>query len=368
MRSPERSVRDIYPLSPLQAGMLFQHLLRPEDTANLVQQTYVIEGRLDADLFRRAWRVVAERHDALRTAVVWEGLDEPLQVVLDEVEPGFEFLDWRPLPERERDRLLAEFLDADWTRGIDLTDAPLLRLTLIRVAERRHLLVCTNHHIVLDGWSKSILLGEVASLYGATSGVPSEPVPYRAFVEDLRGRSRGAEVYWRDALAGMIPTPLAGREAGRPNGGRESIRLGVGEQETVRARELARRLRVSFATLLQSAWAAIMSAWTGSRDITYGLTLSGRDGELAAAGSIVGLLINTVPVRVRLGAHDTLATAAAALQRQLGDLRPHAAAPLTDVAAWAGSPAGEPLFDTLLIVDPERLQSPGDVSLSDVSP
>ena len=195
--------------------MLFHGLYDASDVhPYTVQFLDEFTGPLDLEPLREAWQAVVDRHSVLRSAFVWEGLDEPVQVVQRRVELPFEVLDWRSWPESEQERCLDELVDEDRVRGFDLGYAPLLRLTVVRFADDRAMVLWTFHHLVLDGWSAQLVLREVfavyrASLDGAVARF-ADPVPFARFVEWLGAQSREkAEVFWRGRLGGFAePTDL----------------------------------------------------------------------------------------------------------------------------------------------------------------
>src|SRR5690606_15789977 len=159
--SPMKNVEDFYPLSPMQQGMLFASLMAPESGVYVEQMSVTLRGDLDVDAFRRAWQTVVDRYAILRTAFTGEGLKEPVQLVLKQVQVPFTVVDWRDLPPAEQEAKLAAYLEAQRHKGFVLSRAPLLRLALMRIADDAHIFVMLHHHILLDGWSVPILLGEV---------------------------------------------------------------------------------------------------------------------------------------------------------------------------------------------------------------
>ena len=210
-----KNVEDIYTLSPLQQGMLFHTLYAPESGVYVVQQDCLLQGELNAEAFRETWRQVIARHAILRTAFVWEGLREPHQVVRRGVELPWVEHDWRGLDEAERERLWRELRETERRTGFDLTRAPLLRLVLARTGEDRYRFLWTFHHILLDGWSGPLILGEVFTLYRALDAGRSpqlpKPRPYRDYIDWLHRQDLAeAERFWRRTLQGFTaPTPLA---------------------------------------------------------------------------------------------------------------------------------------------------------------
>ncbi len=209
-----RTIEDIYPLSPMQQGMLFHSLYEGHSGVYFEQTSWTLHGSLDRAAFSRAWQQVIDRHSALRTSFVWEELDEPVQVVHRQVVVPFTFEDWRGLnPEAQAARLEA-FMAADRAQGFDLLAPPLMRLALLQVDDQTHHFIWSHHHLLLDGWSQPVLFGEVFALYeaalrGRTARLPM-PRPYRDYIAWLQEQDRSAaEAHWRRTLAGFAaPTQL----------------------------------------------------------------------------------------------------------------------------------------------------------------
>ena len=251
MTAATDAIQDIYPLSPMQAGMLFHTVYAPDSAVYVGQFHFALEGELHEAAFRRAWSEVMERHAVLRTAFAWEGLDEPLQVVYDRVPLPLRREDWRGTEEDERAARLAALLAADRARGIHPASAPLMRLTLVRMGERLHHLLWTHHHLLLYGWSAPLVLGEVMALYEAfRAGRPPRLPrvrPYRDYIDWLAARDdAGDEAFWRRELAGVPgPTRVGHARAGDAHGdgpcGLLTRRLGRARRRDSRRRRRVRR-------------------------------------------------------------------------------------------------------------------------------
>ncbi|HEX8853228.1 MAG TPA: condensation domain-containing protein, partial [Pyrinomonadaceae bacterium] len=252
-------VADLYPLTPTQQGMLFHSLYTPETGVYMGQLSCVIEGQLDEAAFAEAWRRVVERHDSLRTSFIWENLDEPLQVVRHRVELKLDVRDWRDAPAAEQAQRLESFLSEDWADAFDLARAPLMRLALLRTAADAYRFIWTHHHLLLDGWSASLLMREVLDIYGALRR-GAEPPPARAravrdYLHWLRKQDAAkAERFWRAELEGFTaPTPLT---LGSSNGGASDEtprarkqQLQLTPQETTALQSFARRHQLTLSTL-----------------------------------------------------------------------------------------------------------------------
>ncbi|MET0399939.1 MAG: condensation domain-containing protein, partial [Longimicrobiaceae bacterium] len=350
----ERGVEDVYPLSPLQEGMIFHSHLSPGSGEYVGQFGFLLEGPLDAAALERAWQDVAGRHEALRAAFAWEGLPRPVQVVRREVELPFVSEDWRGLGAEERQARLERYLDADRRGGFELGRAPLMRVALFRLDNEEHQLVWTHHHVVLDGWSLSLIFRDVLKGYAAyANGKAPQPGTgprYREYVAWLERQDRSrAERFWRETLAGFdAPTPLPGARPGRGDaGGLGAAGWLLPEERTRALQERARGWGVTMSTLVQGAWALLLARYAGVEDVVFGATASGRPADLPGVEETVGLFINTLPVRVRVGGAAGLREWLMELQMEQVEAREYEYAPLGEVQRWSDVPAGEPLFQSL---------------------
>ncbi|HEV2860062.1 MAG TPA: amino acid adenylation domain-containing protein [Pyrinomonadaceae bacterium] len=357
MSTPQ--IEAIYPLSPLQEGMLFHTLHAPDNRSYFVQMSCLVRGELNVAAFRQAWRRVVERHAVLRTFFTWERRERPLQVVLPQVSLPWEQHDWRHLPAAEQERRLAELLREDRERGFDLAQAPLLRLTLARTSDDSHRFVWSFHHILLDGWSMPLLMKEVLQLYAAACGGREaeleSPRPFRDYMAWLGRQEAGrAEPFWRETLKGFTaPTPLGVDHPAAPDapGGYSEFSARLSDTVTASLAALAKRHGLTLNVVVQGAWALLLSRYAGSDDVLFGATSSGRPVELAGVETMVGLFINTLPVRARLRRDEPLLPWLGRLQSQQLEARQHEFAPLVQVQGWSEVPRGVPLFESLFIFE-----------------
>ncbi|MET0397904.1 MAG: condensation domain-containing protein, partial [Longimicrobiaceae bacterium] len=356
----ERGVEDVYPLSPLQEGMLFHALYAPGSGVYVGQFGFVLEGPLDADALERAWQNAVARHEALRAGFSWDGLPRPVQVVRRETRLPFLREDWRGLDRAGQEERLEAYMAADRAAGFDLERAPLMRLALFRLGEAEHHLVWTHHHLVVDGWSLSLVFRAVLAAYGAHArgGTPQQGQGrrYRDYAAWLARQDRArAELFWRRTLAGFdTPTPLPGaragaREEGEARPGVARLRLSV--ERTRALQEQARAWGVTMSTLVQGAWGLLLARWAGEEEVVFGATVSGRPAELPGVEETVGLFINTLPVRVRAGGAAELREWLQELQKEQVEAREYEYTPLVDVQRWSEVPAGEPLFESLAVFE-----------------
>ncbi|EID77305.1 non-ribosomal peptide synthetase, partial [Rhodococcus opacus RKJ300 = JCM 13270] len=344
------AVVDVWPLAPLQSGLLF-HALLAEASLDVytVQVRLDLGGRVDGDRLRSAAQAVLDRYPNLRTAFVTDSEGGSVQVVLDRVEVPWSEVDLRGVPESERDAALGRVLAEDVARSFDLAAPPLVRFTLVTVAEGRYTLVMANHHIVLDGWSMPLLMKDLLVLYATRGDASVLPRvrSYRSFLAWLGEQDpRVSAQRWAAALEGVDePTLLAPEVPGRVISTRSGeVRTEVGVETTAALSALAVRLGVTLNTITQAAWGVVLSRLTGREDVVFGATVSGRPAALAGVESMVGLFINTLPVRIRLRPNESVRELLVRVQGEQADLLDHHYLGLTEIQRAAGAGA---LFDTL---------------------
>ncbi|HEX5720801.1 MAG TPA: amino acid adenylation domain-containing protein [Thermoanaerobaculia bacterium] len=358
-------IEDVYRLSPLQEGMLFESLYAPEADAYVVQVSWTLGGDLDPAALRRAWEEIVRRHSVLRTSFHWEELERPHQVVHPEVELPWAEEDWRGVPPEEQERRLELRTEDTRRQGFDLETAPLFRLRLIRLEDGVWRHVWTQHHLLLDGWSISRLLQELFIAYAAfrrgESPVLPPSRPFREYVEWLLRRDPGeAEAFWRSELAGLsAPTDLGGSTALRHDfGGRGRLDALLDSESTTALTELARRHRLTLNTFIQGAWALLLARRSGEEDVVFGVVVSGRSAaELPGIETAVGPFINTIPLRARLAPDARLLPWLAGIQERQLEARRFEHSSLVEVQGWSGVPRDRPLFESLMafegsLVDP----------------
>ena len=360
-----KTIEDVYPLSPMQLGILFHALYASQPGVYFVQLAWTIEGRLDVGAFSRAWQEVIDRHAVLRTAILWEKLDRPLALVkVNAALPVIE-RDLRDLSADHQARELDRFGKDDRLRGFDLARAPLMRIALLRLGEDSWRFIWGSHHIILDGWSMPMLLKEVFQIYESHAQGRELRLdrarPYGDYVGWLVAQDpRRAEAFWRHQLAGFsAPTPLPGEET-RPEGPREERfsekRLRLSEDAGAALSAFARRHQLTMSTMVQGAWALLLARYSSEWDVVFGSTVSGRSAPVPGIDRMVGLFINTLAVRVRMGPEDTALTFFSALQEQQAELREHEHSALAEVQALSAVPRGTPLFETLVVFENQPVE------------
>ncbi|HKR21228.1 MAG TPA: amino acid adenylation domain-containing protein, partial [Pyrinomonadaceae bacterium] len=347
---PSNADEDLYPLSPLQQGILFHSVYEQGSAIYVGQLSFALHGKLDTEAFSEAWRRVVARHEILRTSFIWENREEPLQRVSRSVDLSIETYDWRGSSHVDQQSRLTALLSDDRRLGFDLTTAPLMRLKLVRLGDESYRFIWTHHHLLLDGWSIALLLDEVFNTK------PAAIRQYRDYIAWLRQQDlTQAKIYWRDYLHGFLaPTPLAvdhapavpAREADTR---RLSLRLSHSESD--RLRTFALRHQLTLSTLAQGAWALLLSRYSREADVVYGATVAGRPASFAGVERMIGLFINTLPVRVRLQPGMSILAWLKDLQAEQVASREYEHSPLVELQALSAVPRGTPLFESLLVFE-----------------
>ncbi len=358
-----RQVEDIYPLSAVQQGILFHTLSNPGGGAYTEQLNCELHGQLDVIAFERAWQKVIGRHTILRTSFSWREFDRPLQVVHQQVNIQVDEQDWRTLPAAEQQDQLEAFLLGDRARGFDLSQPPLMRLALIRTGKDACQFVWTHHHLLLDGWSMPLVLKEVLAHYealGAGEGLEPEPVrPYRDYIQWLQQQDPSrAATFWRETLKGYTAAARLGPDrvdaAGQSGHGDETVR--VSKATTKALQLLARNHRLTLNTIVQGAWALVLSRYSDQEDLVFGVTVSGRPAAVDGIESMVGVFINTLPVRVKISRQTPVVSWLRQLQTAQVEMAQYEYSPL--VQEWSDVPLGLPLFESLLVFENYPVNSP----------
>ncbi|MDQ3403217.1 MAG: amino acid adenylation domain-containing protein, partial [Actinomycetota bacterium] len=336
---------DLLPLSSLQRGLLFHASYDSESTdVYTVQLVLDLDGELNTAALRRSAETLLRRHENLRAGFLQDGLTAPVQFIPREV-----VLPWTEIDVRgaHADLRAQEVLDADRAR-FDLANPPLLRFTVLRLGERRHRLVLTNHHILLDGWSAPLLMRELFAAYDADSPLP--PVSeYRDYLRWLVNADRDAALTaWAEALDGITEPTLLGPHGRRAPALPETLTLDLPADTTAALAARARDQGVTLNSLIQGMWALLLARLTGRTDVMFGATTAGRPPEVAGVESMIGLFINTLPVRVALDPAESIGALPARVQARAADLMAHQHIGLTDVQEQTG--IGE-LFDTLVVFE-----------------
>ncbi|MEH2279393.1 MAG: amino acid adenylation domain-containing protein [Nostoc sp.] len=353
-----QNIEDLYELSPMQQGMLFHTLYAPESEIYFEQLLCILSGKLNLFAFQQAWEQVVARHSVLRSSFYWEEIEKPLQMVSKQVELPWVQMDWRHLTLDEQQNHLEEFLSSDRQKGFDVTQAPLMRFTIIQLTEQEYQFIWSHHHILFDGWSMQIVLKEVLAFYEANQrgeylrlqGVR----PYREYIEWLQQQDIDkAKNFWQKTLQGFeTPTLIGNREQGTGNRGiYNEQRFQLSQTVTEKLQLTARQHHLTLNNLVQGAWALLISRYSGKSDVVFGATVSGRLPQLEQVESMVGLFINTLPIRTKITAKTELIPWLKQLQTQALEQEQYAYFSLAEIQQLSDIPVGLQLFKSILVFE-----------------
>ncbi|HTI15983.1 MAG TPA: non-ribosomal peptide synthase/polyketide synthase [Dictyobacter sp.] len=351
-------VVDLYPLTPMQQGLLF-HTVSDPHSGVYIEQFWCVINQLDVKRFTQAWQTAIDQHPVLRTSFVWEGLAQPLQQVWTQARLPLHIEDWRTRRHTEQKQKLSDYLQTDRTQGFDPQQAPLMRLALIQLSEQQTQLVWTHHHLLLDGWSMAMLVQEVFNNYHllmqGQSPISEQRQLYREYLLWLQtNESQHAEEYWRSYLAGIYdPTPLGSEQrsvrASEPCYAREEVKFSVETSQQWQAH--LRQQHITLNTLLQSAWALVLSQHSGREEVIFGGVVAGRPPQVAGIERMLGLFINTLPVRIGIKTDWTVREWLQDIQAQQIDQQHYATTPLTIIKRCSEIAGTASLFDSVLVVE-----------------
>ncbi len=367
----KKNIEAVYPLSPMQQGMLFHSLYAPESGVYFEQLSCTLRGELVLEAFRRAWQEVVNRQDVLRTSFVWKRIERMLQVVQKDVSIPIEVHDWRGMSSAEQEHRFKEYQAADRNRGFDLSKPPLIRLGLMQLSNDAWYLLWSHHHTLMDGWSMPLLLKEVMTYYEAFSkGAPvylPPPRQYRDYINWLQKQDqKAAEAYWRETLRGInAPTPLVvnrlhsrsdleapsstDAHSGKSPTSECEMHLTVETTETLQ--NMARNQRVTMSTLVQAAWALLLNRYSGEEKVIFGATVAGRPADLANAETMIGLFINTLPVVATVNQQARFVDWLQEFQKHSVEARQYEYSSLVQIQEWSEFPRNTPLFESILVFE-----------------
>jgi amino acid adenylation domain-containing protein len=354
---------DAYELSPTQLGMLIHGSAHSSGTY-IQQMICSLREDLNVTALEKAWFDVVNRHAIFRTSFhISDG--PPLQRVHARVNLVIAGEDWRAMPPPEQEVSLARYLTDDQQRGFEPTEAPLIRIALFRKAHAHYEMIWTSHHALMDGRSRRLVLKELFSLYDAycagTAPALEQPRPYGDYIRWLRDYDLAtAERFWREELSGFsAPTSI---DFGESRSVKDDDRIHhdttetfLSEQLTTALTNFAHTAGVTLNTLVQGSWSLLLSRYTGERDVVFGVTRACRRSSIADAGSMVGLLINTLPVRVRVSSEELLLPWLQNLRASQIAVRQFEHTPLTKIMEWSEIPRGTTLFESIVVYENDQL-------------
>ncbi|WP_053139760.1 non-ribosomal peptide synthase/polyketide synthase [Pseudomonas sp. MIACH] len=355
-------IEDIYPLSPLQQGMLFHSLLHEDSGVYLMQDRYRIGGAIDEVAFLESWRQVVALHPSLRASFQWKTQKQPVQVIHREVKVPLDTLDLRGLAAHEQQARIRTLLEEEQKVGFNLSKPPLIRFRLVRLADETYEFIRSFHHILMDAWCISLVTVDFLNVYEALCNdrTPElkSPRPFRDYIQWLQRQDAGkAEQFWRRQLQGLnAPTPLTVDNGVARDRYTDAVLVDdqlihLTESQTQALGAFCRAQRITPNTFFQGVWSLLLSRYSGQREVIFGVTVAGRPAELSGVAEMIGLFINTLPLRVSVDPDASLGDWLSALQGVNVDMRDFEHTPLTDIQGWSDFPRGETLFDSILVFE-----------------
>jgi amino acid adenylation domain-containing protein/non-ribosomal peptide synthase protein (TIGR01720 family) len=360
----KKNIEAIYPLSPSQQGMLIETLAAPQSGIHVEQSILRLHGNLDLTAFEQAWQRVLERHSVLRTAFLWQDfLEEPVQFVLKNVRVPLKYQDWRGIASEQQQAQLEAYIKTERVEGFNFSKAPLLHLAVFQVEEQTYDVVWTHHHILMDGWCINLIQTEMLDFFEAyrhNQSLSLEPTrPYQDYIRWLKQQDLAeGEAFWQQTLQGFTkPTPL-GIDEIPPNlaskeeterYSRQQARMTI--QETAALQSLVQQHHLTLNNLIQGLWALLLSRYSSESDVVFGATVSGRPSELTGVEFMVGLFINTLPVRVKVIPKSSLWPWLAEIQVQNQERGPYEYCSAGQVHQWSDMPGALPLYESILVFE-----------------
>lgn len=376
VREINKKIEDMYPLSPMQQGMLYHSLYGGQSGLYSELYTFTINGPLNIDHFRTIWDHLVEMHPILRTIFRWRKLDSPVQVVLKERKPSFEIKDLRSTDEEDQKKEIDTFCREIRSTPFDLEKGPLMRVALFLLGKNKVHVVWNYHHILMDGWSMPILIRDLFTTYIALETgqrLPSPTArPYKDYIRWLNKQDKESSMaFWKKQLEDFnepTPLPVDYYPAKREGFDIGKKVLDLPRELTSRLSALAKDERVTLSSLISTAWAILLSRYSNEDDIVFGYTVSGRPPDLEGSEDMVGLFINTLPLRAKIDETRSFLALLKDVHGKALEIRDYEYSLLTDIKACSSIKGRQSLFDSIVVFEnypSESISIEGDFSISD---
>ncbi len=351
-----KNIKDILPLTPMQQGMLFHSLLNPETEVYTEQLTCKIKGKLNVEAFKKAWSNVYNNNDALKASFLWEDLDEPLQVIYKEVNPHFEVFDWSKKNDDELKNKIEELTISERKEGFKLNKAPLTKFKLIYINDNEYYFIWSYHHLLFDGWSTPIVFKSFLDNYHSI--ITGQPIQtkavraYRDFIAYLKKQDKDTQKnFWQKYLKGFeAPNKLPYSKFGVEEKGYTKERRSFSPELSQKVHSFSKEHNITLNTIIQAAWSLLLSKYNSENDILFGVTVSGRSADLEGIENIVGLFINTIPLRVKIE-NKKIIDWLKNIQVTFSEVLQYEHTPLVDIHKWSEIPGTEEMFKSILVVE-----------------
>ena len=347
-------IQDIYPLSFMQEGMLFHSLYDEQSRAYFEQASFTIHGQLDLERFQKSMDAVFDRYDIFRTAFIYKNVAKPRQVVLKQRHCPIHIEDISHLNERDKEHCTEAFKEQDKSKGFDLQTDVLMRISILKWAPDHYVCIWSHHHILMDGWCLGIVIKDFLHIYQALGKgqLPDLPPvqPYGTYIKWLMQQDREeAAEYWKKRLQHFEKsTPLPKRTDQIPNGTLQQITFAIPEKETAELQKIAAASGATLNTVFQALWGIMLQKVNRSSDAVFGSVISGRPSELKDVENMVGLFINTIPIRAQ---SDSLSFSdlVRRMQKDMNEAEAYSYFPLYDIQAQ--SALKQELIDHIIVFE-----------------
>lgn len=363
LNAPKRRVKteNYYPLSAIQKGLLFHFLQSPNYETYCVQLNFNCDSKLDILSFKKTWNILIARHDVLRTSFKWDGLEEPIQIVHKTAKFNYRYYDWQNYPEDQFYERLEKFLSKDRQVAFDLNKVP-LRIAVIHLPNQSYQIVISMHHILVDGWSLSILFRELNEIYQSLLvGInPTLPKPERFvdYILWLQQQSlRSAENFWQTYLEGFLePTDLSiNKSKDMRNFSEKPVyrtkNKGLSQEFFTKIQQFASENLLTLNTIFQGVWGIILSRYSQTDDVVFGTTISYRPAELLNSEQMIGIFINTLPLRVKLEENETVLNYLHKVQKNIIDVAQYQYTPIKTIQKCSNISSEFSLFKSIVVFE-----------------
>ena len=346
----QRNIQDLYPIVPIQSGLLFQYQLNPNSDAYFVQGIFEIENTPNIQHLKDAWQIILERYECLRSSFAYKTLNSPVQIIHKSVDILWRELDVSHLTQEEQEKTLEDTILQERHEGFDIQSPPLLRFNLLRRGQNNYYLIWNQHHLLTDGWSMPIILSEVDKIYESLEN--NTPLsfktrrPYKDYIAWLNKQDRSKSVaYWKKELTNATPTKIGTEIIDKANYIRELFALS--ESQTDALAQFSKEAGVTLNSVFQAIWSLILSQQTRQKDITFGVTVSGRSISLSGIEDMVGIFINTVPFKVEIRPYESLRHFLQRIQKVTMEHQDNSYLPLSEIQATTA----RDLFDSIFVFE-----------------
>ena len=352
----KENIEAIFPLTPMQHGMLFHSVMDKEQHAYFQQVNCEFDGKVKIQLLKETWTELINRHEVLRSVFIWKHEKDPVQVVLKKVNLPIEFLDWKTKDETSVKKNLEALLLKDRSVPFDVSKAPLMRLIIVELPNAKFQMIWSHHHILIDGWSTGLLFEEFQQIYTSKSkGIQvslASVLPYKNYVSWLNcKKEEETKSFWQNYLKGIESTTAIPRDRGIV--GLESLeyRHSISTTLTQQITGFASQQQITPNVLFLSVWSLLLSKYQSEEEVVLGITVSGRPEELVGIENRVGLFINSLPIRINTSKETSVKQWCKEVQNNLLSIREFEHTSLSKIKEWSSMDTASPLFESLFVYE-----------------